>query len=101
MPSATLVFHRKRLYDDGTIAEETLWRVPGPVRGSIHGFKYSLYFGRRGERLIGYDNEAGKGDHRHYRGREEPYHFTTPERLIADFLADVKKLRREERRKKS
>ena len=46
-------------------------------------------------RLVGYDNERGKGDHRHFEGREEPYSFTTPEALIEDFLADVKKLRGE------
>jgi len=47
------------------------------------------------QRLVGYDNEAGKGDHRHYSGREEPYQFTTPERLIADYLADVGRMRRQ------
>jgi hypothetical protein len=51
-----------------------------------------------GKRLIGYDNEAGKGDHRHYRDREEVYQFTTPEQLIADFLADVHALRDPQRR---
>jgi Family of unknown function (DUF6516) len=44
---------------------------------------------RVGERLIGYDNEPGKGDHRHYGSHQEPYQFTSPERLIADFLADL------------
>ena len=57
--------------------------------------KYTLFYGRPGLRLVGYDNERGKGDHRHLEGREEPYTFTTPEALIEDFLADVKKLRGE------
>ncbi len=70
-----------------------LWLVPGAVRGSRHRFKYSLFYGRPGERLIGYDNEPGKGDHRHYGEREEPYIFETPERLVADFLRDVRALR--------
>ena len=56
-------------------------------------FKYSLFFGRPGERLILYYNEPGKGDHRHYLDREVPYLFTTPEQLIRDFLADVRSLR--------
>jgi hypothetical protein len=93
MLTATLILHRKRQFDDGTISEMKLWLVPNPVRGSQHRFKYSLFYGREGERLIGYDNEAGKGDHRHYRGREEPYRFTTPEQLITDFLADVRAAR--------
>ncbi len=71
MPPATLIFQRKRLYDDGAIAEIKLWVVPSAVRGSKHIFKYSLYYGRDGKRLIGYDNEAGKGDHRRYGEREE------------------------------
>ena len=93
MPSATLILHRKRLYDNGAIAELTLWLVPAAVARSNHSFKYSLYYGRGGQRLIGYDNEAGKGDHRHYGDREEAYQFTTPEQLIANFLADVRALR--------
>jgi len=93
MPKASLIFHSKRLYDDGAIAELKLWAVRNAVRGSAHAFKYSLYYGRDGQRLVGYDNEAGKGDHRHYGDREEAYVFTTPEQLIADFLADVALLR--------
>ena len=57
--------------------------------------KYSLFYGRPGERLVGYDNERGRGDHRHLAGKEEPYSFSTPEQLIADFLADVRRLRGE------
>ncbi len=41
-------------------------------------------------RVIGYDNERGKGDHRHLGGREEAYSFVNPRQLIADFMADVK-----------
>ena len=93
MSQATLIAHRKRVYDDGAIAEMKLWQVPRTVAGSKHAFKYSLYYGRHGKRLVGYDNEAGKGDHRHYGDREEPYRFTTPEQLMADFLADVQALR--------
>jgi hypothetical protein len=93
MGLAVLLFHRKRCFDDGAIEEMKLWRVPIGVRGSDHALKYSLFYGRAGERLIGYDNEAGKGDHRHYGTREEHYCFSTPERLIADFLADVRAAR--------
>lgn len=65
--------------------------MPGATDERPHGLKYSLFFGRDGERIIAYDNEAGKGDHRHYGDREEPYRFTTMENLIADFWNDVKK----------
>ncbi len=93
MARATLLYHRKRLYDDGAIAELTLWEVPSAVPGSKHRFKYSLYYGHQGKRLIGYDNKSGKGDHRHIGDVEETYQFTTPEQLMADFLADVHALR--------
>jgi hypothetical protein len=94
MAAATLLFHRRRVLDDGAIVEMKLWQVPRSVRGSTHRFKYSLFYGRSGQRLVCYDNEPGKGDHRHYGQREEAYVFITPERLIADFLADVRRLRR-------
>lgn len=93
MQQARRLFYRKRHYRDGAIAELTLWLVPQPVRGSQHRFKYSLFYGRPGERLVLYDNEPGKGDHRHYRDSEEAYVFTTPEQLITDFLADVARIR--------
>jgi hypothetical protein len=90
---ATLLFRLKHELDDGTILEMVIWRVPRSVAGSHHGFKYRLYFGRQGQRLVGYDNERGKGDHRHVLRREFAYRFTSPERLIADFLADVADVR--------
>lgn len=97
MPRATLILHRKRRFDDGSISEMKLWLVAKAVRGSDHLFRYSLYYGREGQRLIGYDNEPGKGDHRHYGEHEEPYRFTTPERLVTDFLADLHAARRSRR----
>ena len=46
--------------------------------------------------MVLYDNERGKGDHRHYREREETYAFKDIETLIADFLADVRRERGQE-----
>ena len=90
---AELLFHQRIDYDDGAIVEMVLWRVPQPVPPSIHGLKYSLFYGRAGIREIGYDNERGKGDHRHFQGNEAPHAFTTVEQLVADFWSDVHKLR--------
>jgi len=39
--------------------------------------------------VIRYDNESGKGDHRHYNDREEAYRFIDVENLVRDFLTDV------------
>lgn len=84
-------YRQKDFLEDGSIIEMMIWTVPSPVQGSVHSFKYRLYFGRDGERLVGYDNERGKGDHKHIRGQEIPYIFTTPEKLLADFIADVRR----------
>lgn len=92
---AQRIFYDRMDYPDGAILEMTIWAVPSPVPGSLHRLKYSLFYGRPGQRLVGYDNERGKGDHQHFEGREHPYAFTTPETLIDDFLADVKRLRGE------
>ena len=45
--------------------------------------------------MVRYDNENGKGDHKHYRAQEELYCFTDVETLISDFLADIEKARRD------
>jgi hypothetical protein len=90
---AELLFHQRIDYDDGAIVEMVLWRVPTPVPPTTHGLNYSLFYGRPGVREVGYDNESGKGDHRHFRGVESPYRFSTVEQLMSDFWADVHALR--------
>ena len=40
-----------------------------------------------------YDNETGKGGHRHLGDEESPYVFVSVEALVADFLADVEQRR--------
>ena len=90
---AQLLFHQRIDYDDGAIVEMVLWRAPCLVPPSTHGLKYSLFYGRPGLRELGYDNERGKGDHRHFQGSETYYKFTSVEQLIDDFWSDVRTLR--------
>ncbi len=78
-------------YAEDAFAELVLWQVPKPLDGSRHSYKYRLAYIVRGECVLRYDNEAGKGDHRHYGGREREYAFSTPEKLIADFQRDIKR----------
>lgn len=66
-----------------------IWQVPQPVAGSAHPYKYRLYYGKAGERIVGYDNERGKGDHCHLDGKEYCYNFLSVDKLIDDFLAEV------------
>ena len=84
---------QKLVLDDGAIIQIRVWRLPAATRERPHQLKYSLFYGRPGERIVGYDNEIGKGDHRHYRDREEPYRFSNYETLIRDFMNDVRKER--------
>src|SRR4051812_21638780 len=90
MGTATLLFAERRELGGGEILQARIWAVPEPVPPTTHGLKYSLVYVVAGRRVIGYDNERGKGDHRHYGDTEESYHFTTPDRLWADFLDDVR-----------
>lgn len=93
MANATLIYHDKSALPEGGVVEMKIWALPRITPERAHGLKYSLYYGRDGVRIVGYDNEAGKGDHRHLGKREEAYRFTTVDRLIADFMADVEKER--------
>jgi len=90
---AELLFEQRVDFEDGAILEIVYWRVTSPVRPSLHNLKYSLFYGRLGVREVGYDNERGKGDHRHFQGVETAYVFTSIEQLLADFWADVERLR--------
>jgi hypothetical protein len=86
---AERLYYVKRRFDNGALIEIVIWRVPSPVVGSGHDLKYSLFYGRDGQRLVAYDNERGKGDHRHLGDHEEPYVFIDAKKLVEDFLADV------------
>ena len=80
-------------YPEGTILEMVAWELDAPVLGSHHRYKYRFYFGKPGTRLIGYDNERGKGDHRHYQDTEDPYRFQGLDQIIRDFRTDVERWR--------
>jgi hypothetical protein len=92
---ARLIFREKFIYADGTIREMVLWQLPEKPVDTLHGFKYRLYYGNAdGTCLVRYDNETGKGDHRHLQDREMAYRFKNVEVLVADFLSDIESVRR-------
>ncbi len=76
-------------FSESAFAELVLWRLQKPLKGSTHAFKYRLAYVVRGECVLRYDNEVGKGDHRHFGKKENVYAFTTPDQLIADFQKDI------------
>lgn len=88
-----LIRHDKLTDELGNTVEIKLWKVP-PTADKPKGYKYSLVYIVKGERVIGYDNSERKGDHRHYGDRQEPYTFTTLRQLAYDFMFDVEKYKR-------
>jgi hypothetical protein len=88
---AVLLARAKEVRDDGSIVEIVIWELPEPLPPSQHRCKYRLYFGAAGVARVRYDNERGKGDHRHVGDREQDYLFTSVEQLLADFQSDVER----------
>jgi hypothetical protein len=91
---AELLLHRRDVLSDTAFVERVVWLLPRTLPASAHRFKYRLALVVNGECVLRYDNEAGKGDHRHMYGREEGYEFAGIDRLLADFRADVERLMR-------
>ncbi|MGM0452093.1 MAG: toxin-antitoxin system TumE family protein [Thermodesulfobacteriota bacterium] len=83
--------HTRNIYSESAFAELVLWRLPKPLAGCWHEFKYRLAYVVQGESVLRYDNEADKGDHRPFEGKESAYRFTTPDQLVADFQRDIER----------
>jgi hypothetical protein len=62
---AVRIFYDTALLPDGSIVEMVIWQLPSASPERPHGLKYRLFYGRDGQRIVGYDNERGKGDHKH------------------------------------
>jgi hypothetical protein len=77
---------------DSVIVEMVIWALPVATEERPHALKYRLFCGRPDGCVVRYDNESGKGDHRHYGDREEPYQFESVERLLDDFRRDCARL---------
>jgi hypothetical protein len=93
--SARLLYREKYIYSDGAIREMVLWQLPSKTPDRPHGLKYRLYYGLGdGTCLVRFDNESGKGDHKHVGSQEEGYGFIDVETLVAGFLAEIEKARR-------
>ncbi len=86
---AEILFKDRYVYRDGAIREMIIWRLPATDPERPHRLKYRLFYGYPDQSLVRYDNERGKGDHRHYGGKEGQYSWVSVERLIEDFKADI------------
>lgn len=86
---AQLITRFKNITPEGGVIELVIWKVPAPVPPIEHGYKYRAVYARNGARIVGFDNERGKGDHCHLDGQELPYTFVSVEQLVEDFIAAV------------
>ena len=94
MTDATIIIDSKVIMGRW-IVQRKVWVLPEATNERPHGLKYRLFCGDGSHCLVRYDNETGKGDHRHYGEHEEPYAFTTLEALLEDFQADIIRLTQE------
>jgi hypothetical protein len=98
MPRATTVLREKIVDERGNILELVIWRVP-TARHSPSGVRYRLAVVRRDDEkpVVLYDNHSPKGHHRHLEGIEQPYAFVGVDQLLADFMADVRRVMGDDR----
>ena len=87
--AAQLITSIKNINPDGSILEVVIWKVPKPVPPTEHGYKYRAVYVVDGVRIVGFDNERGKGDHCHMDGKDLPYAFIGVGQLLEDFIAAV------------
>ena len=91
---ATLILDSKTILADGRLIQRKIWQLANPDSSHKHGFKYSLYCGNSGVTIVRYDNEIGKGDHKHV-GRAEVeivYIYKSIQQLLIDFESDIERL---------
>lgn len=91
---AKLMLRERHVIAEDAFVEMVVWRLPEPLSGSRYGFKYRLALVVNGGCVLRYDNEAGKGDHRHQGTEEREYLFISPQALLRDFWNDVDNWRR-------
>ena len=87
--NAKLMLRERHVISEIAFVEMVVWHLPVPLSGSSHRFKYRLALVVNDICVLRYDNELGKGDHKHKAGEEIPYRFSTPQALLGDFWQEV------------
>lgn len=88
---AQLVLQTNLKFGDEAVAHMLVWAVPSPLLPCTHCYKYRLAYVVNGECVVRFDNERGKGDHKHAGDAEVAYIFTDTDALLADFLAEIRR----------
>lgn len=89
---ARSLLNERVIINEDTFVEMVVWEVPNSLSGSEHLYKYRLALIVNQECVMRYDNEPGKGDHKHIGNDESEYKFTTTEKMLEGFWQDVEKL---------
>ncbi|HZK89206.1 MAG TPA: DUF6516 family protein [Stellaceae bacterium] len=84
-----LLLRERHVLSESAFAEIVIWQLPRLLPGSSHRFKYRLAFVVGGECVLRFDNEAGKGNHKHIGETEAPYQFTSLTGLLTDFWSEI------------
>jgi hypothetical protein len=91
---AELLMRERLVLSRRAFVDIVIWKLPKPLAGSRHIFKYRLAYIANQRCVLRFDNEAGKGDHKHLDEIEVPYMFTNLDTLQADFWAEIKRWRK-------
>jgi hypothetical protein len=91
---AELLMRERLILSRRAFVEIVIWKLPQPLAESRHVFKYRLAYIANQRCVLRFDNEAGKGDHKHLDEMEVPYIFSNLDTLQADFWTAVNKRRK-------
>lgn len=92
---AELLMRERLILSRRAFIEIVIWKLPQPLPYSRHALKYRLAYIANQRCVLRFDNEAGKGDHKHLDEVEAPYIFTSLDALLENFWAEVNKRRRQ------
>ncbi|MEZ5534599.1 MAG: DUF6516 family protein [Thiolinea sp.] len=94
--SAKSLLKERRILTENSFLDLVIWELTEPVPGSKHNYKYRLAFIIDGECILRYDNESGKGDHKHIMETEVSFTFSSLPQLVNDFMDDVEQWRKDD-----
>jgi hypothetical protein len=87
---AELLLRERVVLTASSFVEMVVWKLSASAPGSSHQFKYRLAYVVENSCVMRFDNEAGKGDHKHIGAKEVPYKFIDLETLRADFFKEIR-----------
>ena len=59
------MLNERHILSEDAFVEMVVWLLSSPLSKSHHSFKYRLALVVEGDCVLRYDNEPGKGDHKH------------------------------------